>query len=148
DGIGELYSWPRAGTLLRRRGVRVARFLPPRVWPPLFSVNLRNHRKILAVDGRLAFTGGANIRESYLVPHGHTIIDLHASLAGPVVAQIESVFLRDWQFVTGEGARAPAANAELPGRAECRAIADGPEREHDRLTELLVGAIGAARRRV
>jgi len=148
DGIGELYSLPRAGTLLRRAGVRVATFLPPRVWPPLFSVNLRNHRKILAVDGALAFTGGANIRESYVAKGGAKIVDLHASLAGPVVAQIESIFLRDWQFVTGEAARTPPTHAELPGRAECRAIADGPERSYDRLTELLVGAIGAARKRV
>jgi cardiolipin synthase A/B len=148
DGIGELYSLPRAGALLRRQGVRVARFLPPRVWPPLFSVNLRNHRKILVVDGWIGFTGGANIRESYLVDDGHRIVDLHVRLAGPVVAQIEAVFLRDWQFVTGESAAASPTHAELPGRAECRAIADGPERSHDRLTELLVGAIAAARRRV
>ena len=148
DGIGELYSLPRAGNLLQRAGVRVARFLPPRVWPPLFSVNLRNHRKILAVDGKLAFTGGANIRESYVATDGHRVVDLHASLAGPVVAQIETVFLRDWQFVTGEATRAPAAHGDLPGRAECRAIADGPERSLAPLTELLVGAVGAARRRI
>jgi cardiolipin synthase len=148
DGIGELYSLPRAGVLLHRQGVRVARFLPPRIWPPLFSVNLRNHRKILAVDGWIGFTGGANIREDYLVGDGHKIIDLHVRLAGPVVAQIEAVFLRDWQFVTGESAAVSPTHAELPGRAECRAIADGPERSYDRLTELLVGAIAAARRRV
>lgn len=148
DGIGELYSFPRAGTLLRRAGVRFARFLPPRAWPPVFSVNLRNHRKILAVDGKLAFTGGVNIRESYVAKGKLKIVDLHASLAGPVVAQIETVFLRDWQFVTGESGQGSAADFPLPGRAECRAIADGPERSLDRLTELLVGAIGAARRRV
>ena len=148
DGIGELYSLPRAGALLQEQGVRVARFLPPRVWPPLFSVNLRNHRKILAVDGSIGFTGGANIRESYLVGDGHRIVDLHARLAGPVVAQIEAVFSRDWHFVTGETPATLPARGELPGHAECRAIADGPERSYDRLTELLVGAIGAARRRV
>jgi cardiolipin synthase len=118
------------------------------VWPPLFSVNLRNHRKILAVDGKVAFTGGANIRESYVATGGEKIIDLHASLAGPVVAQVETVFSRDWQFATGEATRTRGAHGELTGRAECRAIADGPERSHARLTELLVGAIGAARRRV
>src|SRR5215471_5474572 len=148
DGIGELYSLPRAGALLHERGVRVARFLPPRVWPPLFSVNLRNHRKILAVDGWTGFTGGTNIRESGVGTDDHRIVDLHARVAGPVVAQIEAVFLRDWQFVTGESVTAVPANAKLPGQAECRAIADGPERSYDRLTELLVGAIGSARRRV
>ncbi len=148
DGIGELYSLPRAGTLLQQRGIRVARFLPPRVWPPLFSVNLRNHRKILAVDGWIGFTGGTNIRESGMGTDDHRLVDLHARVAGPVVAQIEAVFLRDWHFVTGESVTAAPAHAKLPGRAECRAIADGPERSYDRLTELLVGAVGSARRRV
>jgi cardiolipin synthase len=148
DGIGELYSSPRAGALLQQRGVRVARFLPPRVWPPLFSVNLRNHRKILAVDGWIGFTGGTNIRESGVGTDDHRLVDLHAQISGPVVAQIEAVFLRDWHFVTGESVVATPVQAKLPGRAGCRAIADGPERSYDRLTELLVGAIGAARRRV
>jgi len=143
DGIGELYSLPRASTLLRGQGVRVAHFLPPRLWPPQFSVNLRNHRKILAVDGAIGFTGGVNIRESYLVGDGHRIVDLHVRLAGPVVAQIEAVFLRDWHFVTGEPAVMFPTDTDLPGHAECRAIADGPERSYDRLTELLVGAIQA-----
>jgi cardiolipin synthase A/B len=148
DGIGELYSIPRAGALLHERGVRIARFLPPRLWPPLVSVNLRNHRKILAVDGWTGFTGGMNIREGGVLTDDHRIVDLHARVAGPVVAQIEAVFLRDWHFVTGESVTPAPAHAKLPGRAECRAIADGPERSYDRLTELLVGAIGSARRRV
>jgi cardiolipin synthase len=51
DGVGELYSRPRISRRLRRAGVRVARFLPPRLLPPSFSLNLRNHRKMLVVDG-------------------------------------------------------------------------------------------------
>jgi len=41
DGIGELYSLPRASTLLRGQGVRVAHFLPPRVWPPPYRKTSR-----------------------------------------------------------------------------------------------------------
>jgi cardiolipin synthase len=148
DGIGELYSRPRAGTLLKRAGVRIARFLPPRALPPSFSVNLRNHRKILAIDGVTAFTGGINIRERYLAPPDERIVDMHVRVDGPVVSQIESVFLRDWQFVTGDARPLEDAAIALPGHARCRAIADGPERELDRLTELIVGAIGHARRNV
>jgi cardiolipin synthase len=148
DGIGELYSWPHAGTLLRRAGVQVARFLPPRLLPPSFSVNLRNHRKILAVDGVTSFTGGVNIRERYLAPPDERIVDMHVRLDGPVVTQIESVFLRDWHFVTSDSRPLPPAAVSLPGRAQCRAIAHGPERDLDRLTELIVGAIGDAKHSV
>ncbi|MFZ1982788.1 MAG: phospholipase D-like domain-containing protein, partial [Desulfatitalea sp.] len=51
DGVGEYYSFPKAGTLLKRANVPVARFFPPRLLPPSFFINLRNHRKILVVDG-------------------------------------------------------------------------------------------------
>ena len=66
DGVGEWYSWHRASTLFRGTRVRFARFLPPRLLPPTFNVNLRNHRKILVVDGIEAFTGGINVRDRYL----------------------------------------------------------------------------------
>jgi len=61
DGLGELYSWPRASRLLCKEGIDVRRFHPPSLLPPSLQINLRNHRKILAVDGRLAFTGGMNM---------------------------------------------------------------------------------------
>jgi cardiolipin synthase len=90
-----------------------------------------------------------NIRDRYLADSPEQrIVDLHVRVTGPVVAQIETVFLRDWQFATGE----QAPSAPLPpvplGTALCRAVADGPEGELDRLTALLIGAIGSARHRI
>jgi cardiolipin synthase len=149
DGVGELYSLPPVRALLRGTRVRLARFLPPRVWPPSVSINLRNHRKSLVVDGREAFTGGINIRDRYLsAPTDERIVDLHARIVGPVIAQIETVFVRDWQFATGESAKAAPVPPPPHGAALCRAVTDGPEGEFDRLTTLLIGAIGSARRRI
>jgi cardiolipin synthase len=148
DGVGEWYSWTRAAALFGGTRVRFARFLPPRLWPPMFSVNMRNHRKILVVDGVAAFTGGINIRDRYLDGvEAARIVDLHFRLSGPVLAQIEAVFLRDWQFATGEPATAARA-AQPAGAAICRAVAEGPDLAYDRLTALLTGAIGSARQRV
>jgi cardiolipin synthase len=149
DGVGELYSFPPVRHALRREGVRLARFLPPRLVPPSFSVNLRNHRKILAVDGRIAFTGGINLRDQYLAEgDGKRIVDLHFSLRGPIVQQMEAVFLSDWWFVTGESDGAELIEPTLHGTASCRSVVDGPDHELDRLTALFTGAIAAARRRV
>src|SRR6056297_77573 len=67
DGVGEYYYFPRAGTLLKKNGVRVARFIPPRLFPPNLHINLRNHRKILIADGTVAFTGGMNIGDRHLI---------------------------------------------------------------------------------
>jgi cardiolipin synthase A/B len=105
DGVGELYSlFPRASKLLHRHGVRAERFLPPRLLPPSFHLNLRNHRKILVVDGQFGFTGGMNILEDYLhsVNPKRPKCDLHFEVRGPIVSAIQEVFADDWAFATGE----------------------------------------------
>lgn len=149
DGVGELYSAHPIRSLLRGTGVRFARFLPPRIWPPSMSINLRNHRKSLVVDGREAFTGGINVRDRYLAESPEQrMVDLHVRVAGPVVAQIETVFLRDWQFATDGPAETPPLPSPPQGAALCRAVTDGPDGELARLTTLLIGAIGSARHRI
>jgi cardiolipin synthase len=152
DGIGALYSRPRAPKLLRRRGVRTAMFLPPRLLPPAIHVNLRNHRKILVTDGDLAFTGGMNIGGRHLArdpANRMPTADLHFRLAGPIVRQIEDVFLSDWSFATGdELPDERGARPEMHGSALCRTIVDGPDEEPSKLAAVLVGAVSAARRRI
>ncbi|MFM7274906.1 MAG: phospholipase D-like domain-containing protein, partial [Gammaproteobacteria bacterium] len=111
DGFGEFYSLPRVGAELASRGVQVRRFLPLRLFPPSLGVNLRNHRKILVVDGCEAFTGGMNIRSRHCSrPDGRPpkIIDLHFRLRGPVVEQIDAVFRADWLFAGGRMPADPA----------------------------------------
>lgn len=151
DGLGEFYSFPRARRLLRKAGVRFARFVPPRLLPPSLHLNMRNHRKILVVDGRVAFTGGMNIGDRHLAAdesNPHRVVDLHFRVEGPVTGQIEGVFRDDWRFVTGEEIDLGPASTEARGSALCRAVADGPDGELDRLRALIGGAIGLARRHV
>jgi cardiolipin synthase len=148
DGVGEWYSLRRASALLAGTRVQFARFLPPRLWPPSVSINLRNHRKVLVVDGNEAYVGGINVRDRYLAKGDLKIVDLHFRVAGPVVTQIETVFLRDWHLVTGAAVTAARAAPPPAGSALCRAVADGPDHELDRLTALYTGAIGSARQRI
>lgn len=146
DGVGELYSWPRMSRTLQRAGVRVARFLPPTILPPAFSVNLRNHRKILVVDGQQGFTGGMNIGARHLTASGSArrTVDLHFRVRGPLVAQLETIFAEDWRFASGEildiGARPHAQG----GMASCRCISDGPNEDLDKISLVMLGAISAA----
>ena len=151
DGAGEWYSIPRIRPILRRRGVRVAVFLPPRLLPPRLLLNLRNHRKILSVDGDIAFIGGMNIGDRHLI-HRHDgrrgITDMHFRIEGPVGRQIESVFLSDWVFTTGDQISPQHPPPGTPGNAFCRAIIDGPNESLNRLSMVLVGAIAAARHHI
>jgi cardiolipin synthase len=151
DGIGEWYSLPRAGSLLKKKKIRFERFLPPRLLPPSLSVNLRNHRKFLIVDGLIGYTGGMNISDLHLTAEmdiKKRIADVHFRLQGPIVTQMTQVFLEDWRFCSGE---LPAAGEPAPedtSGALCRVIVDGPNEDLDKLATILTGAIHTARQSI
>ena len=151
DGVGEFYGRPRIGRALKRAGIPFARFLPPRLLPPQLSLNLRNHHKIVVVDGDTAYTGGMNIGERHLLDDGDgrgRAADLQFRIAGPVAGQLEAEFLRTWTFCTGDERRPPEVAALERGTAAGRVITDGPDEDLDQLTQLLSSAIAAARRRI
>lgn len=153
DDAGARYSFPPIVRLLRARDVRVARFL--RVWAPWSAAyaNMRNHRKILVVDGSIGFTGGMNIREDCLLAESprHPTRDLHARIEGPLVTQLMDVFAEDWTFATGEvleGERWFPAPAESTGDMIARVISDGPDEDLDCLRWTLHAALSSARRSI
>jgi len=151
DGIGEINYFPRAGTLLKKQGVRIARFLPPRLIPPALHINLRNHRKILVADGQVGFAGGMNIGDRHLaeVPENpQRVVDVHFRLTGPVVGQIEQVFLEDWGFCTGEQMSFETMSPTGEGGVICRTIVEGPNEDHDKLSSIIFGAVATARRKI
>jgi len=152
DGVGEFYNRPWAGRLLEQGGVRVARFMRPRLLPPVLDFNLRNHRKILVADGRTAFIGGMNIGDRHRLDRpgvGHPVVDLHFAVSGPIVQQIETVFAEDWHFTTGEVLALTWPSAyPAAGAAVCRAITDGPNDEMDTLSLVLHGVVSVAHERI
>ncbi len=150
DGVGEFYSWPRIRHSLKRHGVHVARFLPPRLIPPTFYVNLRNHRKILVVDGEVGFTGGMNIGQRHIVDEAQQsgTADLHFCLRGPVVEQLAQVFSDDWQFVTGDSPIVPDRSEGTWGTVFARCISDGPNDDMDTLSSVIMAVISSAQQAV
>ena len=152
DATGLRYSWPSILGDLRRAGVPCARFLPAFPFGRLLAINLRNHRKLLVVDGRVGFTGGLNIREGHCLAWQprHPVQDLHFRVEGPVVAQLQEAFVEDWRFTTGE---ALAGEAWFPpldcaGPVFARGIPDGPDEDFEVLRWTLLGALAAARQSV
>jgi len=152
DGIGVRYGWPPLHRRLHRLGVRIALFLPrlSPAWLPF--VNLRNHRKILVVDGRIGFTGGMNVRDQFLRRPGGAapFVDLHARVQGPVVAHLQSAFAEDWLFTTGETLDGPGFFPPIPwaGPILARGIPDGPDEDFEAIRWVLLGALACARTRV
>jgi cardiolipin synthase len=150
DGLGEKYSRPTARKLLQGSRVHIARFLPMRQGGRL---NLRNHRKILVIDGRVSFSGGMNIGGRHMVVQPETsspVVDMHFKIEGPVVNDLQKVFLEDWFFVTGEllDDKRHFPRLETVGTPLVRAIADGPDKEFRKLSWIIMGALSCAGKRV
>jgi cardiolipin synthase len=151
DGVGVTYSRPRAHRELRKCGIPVALFLPA-LSARLPSFNLRNHRKIMVVDGALGFTGGMNVREGFVLEEKpkHPGMDLHFQIEGPVVRHLQEVFAEDWEFTTREALWGEEwfPRIEARGGTVARGIADGPDDDLDILTFTLLGAIACATRSI
>lgn len=152
DDAGARYSNPPVDRRLRARKVQTARFLPILLPWALPYMNLRNHRKLLVVDGEIAFTGGMNIREACLLDEHprYPTEDLHFRVRGPVVADLLDTFAEDWHLATGvwlEGdAWAPHVSGE--GSAFARCVVVGPDHNLDVMRWSFLGAIASARRSV
>lgn len=88
---------------LKAAGVEIQKFHPPH-WSHLGRLNNRTHRKLLVVDGRLGFTGGVGIAEQWTgnAQDPDHWRDTHFEVEGPVVAQMQAVFLDNWMKTSGK----------------------------------------------
>ncbi|MCK5484254.1 MAG: PLDc N-terminal domain-containing protein [Gemmatimonadetes bacterium] len=152
DGVGAAYSKPRAPAILRDRGVQVAQFGGGMVPWRMPYMNLRNHRKILVVDGALGFTGGMNIREgSYLkLDTAYPTRDLQFKLEGPVVSHLVSAFAQDWTHTTGEHLDGDLWCPPISpvGSSTARGVSDGPDDDFEKLVWTILAGLRAADRHV
>ncbi len=142
---------------LRQAGARTGAFLPVRLSRRL-TLNFRNHRKIVVVDGQQAYTGGLNVGDEYKGDWHDVGMRLH----GPVVDQLQQVFADDWLFATGEDIVLPPyfgqhtrllqAGVDLPlgedPAATCSVVASGPDQRHNLTHDTFVMAINEARERI
>jgi cardiolipin synthase len=142
-------AWRRP---LRKAGARVGIFLPMRSLL-LQPVNLRNHRKIVVIDGALAFSGGVNIGDEYqgkMTKIGQWR-DTHFRLQGPAAGALQRVFLQDWFFATGEGVDPDPyfpSPALVAGDATVAIVPSGPDTRTEAIHRIFFAAIAAARERV
>lgn len=115
-------------------------------------INFRNHRKTVIVDGQWAAVGGHNVADAYLGRDGvmGRWRDTHLAVRGPVVSQVQTGFVRDWHWYTGD---LIAEQLNWSPRAEAQGVTAvtvlmGPTNEFDTGALFYVAAIAAARRRV
>lgn len=150
DAIGSKYSRPPVIHQLRSHGITTVLFMTNPLGMRMPYANLRSHRKVLIVDGRIAFTGGMNIRAGFVsaVAKEKTSLDTHFRVEGPVVLQLVSVFAHDWAFTTHETLspelwcchdwHAPAPQVPV------RCVRSGPDRFIASTHKMLLGALAVA----
>lgn len=153
DDLGRRTARPGILSRLRQQGISTACFMPLKLLPPSLSSNLRNHRKMLIVDGAVAFAGGMNIGERQLYEGASKLrtADIHFRIEGSIVAELRQLFLTDWASSGGaplDEIEQRDSTADTAGDLTCRLIADGPDEALDHLALAIAGIISAARQRV
>ena len=153
DALGSRSLANAALDPLRAAGGEVVAFNPLSwIWPALVP-RRRDHRKLLVVDGTLAFTGGLNIGDEYVhgLGPGEGWRDTHVRLEGPVVRDLEAVFLESWFRADGPDVRWQDVLRREPaevGDVRCAVLADGPSYRHRRMRNFLIGALSESTREV
>jgi cardiolipin synthase len=173
-GSRRLHRWHLRA--LRAAGGQCRSFLPLDPLRRHIQINMRNHRKILVVDGKVAFTGGLNIGDEYLgkLARFGPWRDTHLRVEGPLVASLQRVFVEDWDFASGESLKGrgyfpklqiadsrlqieekretepPAQETKDKSAIECIAqvIHSGPDQEIKSIREIYFAAIFRARQRL
>jgi cardiolipin synthase len=159
DHLGDMQFIKPVLKRLRAGNVQVQEMLPVRVFDNEWSrFDLRNHRKIVVVDGKIGFTGSQNLIENHYhkssnIKQGLYYIELVARVTGPIVGQLEAAFRTDWYSETNvllsgtdgpERMPTPAAT----GEALCQVLPSGPGFDDDNNLSLFVALFHAAQNKI
>jgi cardiolipin synthase len=137
---------------LKNAGGNSSVFLPINPLRRRIQINMRNHRKILVVDGRTAFAGGLNVGDEYRSRSARFGYwrDTQVRLEGPAVAGLQRIFAEDWDFAANENLQDPDyfPHPQADGPCAVQVVESGPDREVKAIREIYFAAILRARQRV
>ena len=138
---------------MRDDGVVLAEALPVRIYRAKAArFDLRNHRKLAIFDRKTAITGSHNVTmPDYGRKDGLLWKDLSLRLRGPVVKELESVFIEDWYVETGEMLDTPhlfSTPASFPGSASLQTVPSGPSYQTENYQRLIIASIISAQKQI
>jgi len=112
-------------------------------------IDLRNHRKIAVIDGRIAYTGSQNLVDATF-KRGLTFEELNVRLSGPIALELQAVFVEDWYAETGEALGDPRYFPEprITGEVTAQTLPSGPGYPRENNQRLIVSLIHAAASRI
>lgn len=155
DALGSVHEGAPIIEHLRRLELTVELFIPTTRPGWMRYANLRNHRKVMVIDGLVGFTGGMNVLDDFLDPcnnaqaKGKGCRDVHFRVEGPLVTTLQQAFADDWAFTTGEVLDGDPWFVPDPhpraGETIGRIVVDGPDIDSDPLAAVYFGALAVAR---
>lgn len=161
DSVGSISTPREFFKPLKDSGVNVLEFNPvnPLMARKGWQVSRRDHRKLLIVDGKIAFVGGINISSVYSsgsfgrAKPGKDQFpwrDTHLKMAGPVVSEFQKLFVATWNEQKGEplAARSYFPEPGNKGNEVVRAIGSSPEEPYSQIYSTLLSAINSAETQV
>jgi cardiolipin synthase len=159
DHLGNLAYHKSVLRRLHTAGIPVHQMLPVRPFDNQWNrFDLRNHRKIVVVDGMVGFTGSQNLIEDTYhkranIEEGIHYIELVVRVTGPVVRELNAAFITDWYSETEDlldGRTAPEMRVRTPATGDvlCQVLPSGPGFEHNNNLMLFVALFHTARQRI
>ena len=151
DDVGSAKMTRRYLQDLIDAGVQVTGMKTTRGWRNRFQLNFRNHRKIVVVDGKIAFVGGHNVGDEYLGRHRRLTPwrDTHLSIIGPAVMATQLAFLEDWHWATQLIPELPwTPHPSTHANQEVFVLPSGPADEYETCGLFFTHAIQSAKRRI
>lgn len=151
DAVGSmgLDAWGVKAIVAAGGGVQA--FLPLNPLKRRWSFHLRNHRKLIVVDGAIGFTGGMNVGDEYSGRARRKgklhFRDSHVMFRGPAVRDLADVFIEDWAFATGGVLESPVPSAGAEGQSTVAVLPSGPDQERNASALAYFAALGQARER-
>lgn len=158
DCLGSLKSYFshyfRRLLLRREKNFKIRSFSPFHLITP-WRFQLRNHRKLLVIDGKIAYIGGINISDdnecTTKVPAHRHIHDLHCRMTGPAVAELAKSFMRDWAYTTRRNWEEGVSSYDFPlpertGNEVVRIMTSGPGGNYEGTRKLFFAAAMAAQK--
>jgi cardiolipin synthase len=153
DGMGSGKMLKSYAPALRQRGVAVVAALPISLLGRVLErIDLRNHRKLVVIDGLIAHTGSRNIVDPSYGRAGFSWHDLVARVTGPVVLELQALFVGDWYSETGDLLESHSdelfVDPEITGDIPAQLLPSGPTWPTENYQRLVVAAMHAAREHI
>lgn len=160
DSIGCLRTKKRFYNKLKKAGGMVAEFFPPLFHIRLinFKINYRNHRKIVVIDGKVAYTGGINLRDDHMGKKKKLSPwrDTHIRICGSGAVALQNVFFNDWRYITKDksDAKTLVKQGYFPdpqkedGNVAIQIVTSGPESDRQSIKDAMIKMISLAKKSI